>query len=506
MKRPNRTAFFLLVAALLGAGAFLTWYRHVTFEVPFLPGERRQVWSVEAQIDFIAMGEAVTASLAVPGSQPGFELIGEHTASPGYGLAFVENNGARRAEWSIRRAEGRQTLYYRADMMVDPETLEDKVGVPPPIRQVVRDGGPQATAAAQLLQNAEARSANPYTLARELIHEFNQETQTARLLEQEKPRGEWLVELLNQAGVAARVVLALELEDGRRRQSPVQVLQVFDGERYALFNIRSGRQGQRANLLLWEYQSGSLLDVVGGRNSEVNFAMILQEVPINRMLEAGVLPAAQHFLDFSIHSLPLSEQTLFKGILLIPVGVLIVCFMRIFVGLRTSGTFMPVLIALAFIQTSLVTGLVGFLLVVAAGLMIRSYLSKLNLLLVARISTVIISVIIIIAAFSVLSFQLGLTEGLKITFFPMIILAWTIERMSILWEEEGPKEVLVQGGGSLFVALIAYVAMSHPVVRHLTFNFLGLQLVMLALLLVLGNYTGYRLSEFRRFRPMVERG
>src|SRR5690606_40792979 len=82
MKRPNRTAFFLLVAALLGAGAFLTWYRHVTFEVPFLPGERRQVWSVEAQIDFIAMGEAVTASLAVPGSQPGFELIGEHTASP----------------------------------------------------------------------------------------------------------------------------------------------------------------------------------------------------------------------------------------------------------------------------------------------------------------------------------------------------------------------------------------------------------------------------------------
>src|SRR5690606_30292733 len=170
MKR-QRFGFVLLVAALLVAGVFLTWYRHVTFEVPFLPGERRQVWSVEAQVDFVAMGNAVTASLAVPDSQPGFERIGEHTASPGYGLAFVERGSARRAEWSIRRAEGRQTLYYRVDMMVAPDTLDEKIGVPPPVRQVVRDGGPQATAAAQLLQNAEARSANPYTLARELIHE-----------------------------------------------------------------------------------------------------------------------------------------------------------------------------------------------------------------------------------------------------------------------------------------------------------------------------------------------
>jgi len=92
---------------------------------------------------------------------------------------------------------------------------------------------------------------------------------------------------------------------------------------------------------------------------------------------------------------------------------------------------------------------------------------------------------------------------MKITFFPMVILAWTIERMSILWEEEGPKEVLVQGGGSLLVAVIAYMAMSNDVVRHLTFNFLGLQFVMMALVLLVGNYTGYRLLELRRFRPML---
>ena len=159
--------------------------------------------------------------------------------------------------------------------------------------------------------------------------------------------------------------------------------------------------------------------------------------------------SSQHdFLNFSIHSLPVEEQAMFKTILLIPIGALIVCILRIIIGIRTSGTFMPVLIALAFIQTSLVTGLVGFLLVVATGLFIRGYLSRLNLLLVARITAVIITVIAIISIFSVLSYKLGLTEGLKIPFFPMIIFSWCIARVSILWEEEGGREEIGSATGT----------------------------------------------------------
>ena len=44
----------------------------------------------------------------------------------------------------------------------------------------------------------------------------------------------------------------------------------------------------------------------------------------------------------------------------------------------------------------------------------------------------------------------------------------------------------------------------NPWVRHLTFNFLGLQLVLMAFILLLGNYTGYRLLELRRFKPLTE--
>ena len=150
---------------------------------------------------------------------------------------------------------------------------------------------------------------------------------------------------------------------------------------------------------------------------------------------------------------------------------LVVAFLRIIIGLRTSGTFMPILLALAFMETELIVGLILFIAIVGFGLVIRSYLSHLNLLLVARISAVVIVVIAIMSLFSILSYKLGINEGLTITFFPMIILAWTIERMSILWEEEGAKEVYIQGGGSLFVASLAYFAMSNETLAYLSFNF-----------------------------------
>tara|TARA_B100001121_G_C18673843_1_gene615282 strand:- start:1566 stop:2108 length:543 start_codon:yes stop_codon:yes gene_type:complete len=176
--------------------------------------------------------------------------------------------------------------------------------------------------------------------------------------------------------------------------------------------------------------------------------------------------------------------------------------MRMVVGIRTSGTFMPVLIAVAFVQTSLVPGLIAFLAVIAIGLLMRGYLSSLNLLLVSRISALIILVIFITAGLSIIGYQMGFNTGMTVTFFPMVIIAWTIERMSILWEEEGVREVLVQGSGSLLVAICAYLLMSAPLSKHLTFNFPELHLVVLGLILLMGQYTGYKLTELRRFSPM----
>ncbi|MFW5910164.1 MAG: 7TM domain-containing protein, partial [Thiohalospira sp.] len=294
----------------------------------------------------------------------------------------------------------------------------------------------------------------------------------------------------------------LELADGRRRQSLEPWLEVYTEEGPVLFDPESGERGRPDDLLLWERGGEAVLAVEGGEDSRVHFSMLRHREPAARAVRSHL--GGEGLLDLTIHALPLEEQALFKTLLLIPVGALVVVILRILVGVSTSGTFMPVLIALAFMRMSLTTGLIAFTLVVATGLLIRGWLSRLNLLLVARVSAVIITVIAIMAVFSVMAWELGLNQAMTITFFPIIILAWTIERMSVLWEEEGGHEVLVQGGGSLLTAVLAYLAMDNPWVRHLTFNFPELQLALLALILLLGSYTGYRLLELRRFRPMTE--
>lgn len=499
----SRLPFYLLVGLLLVVGIGLSVHRHVTLEVPWTPGEQREVWEVEARVNFNAHGDPVKVSMALPSDQQAFRMLTEHTASPGYGLAFLEENGGRRAQWSIREASGSQQLYYTTQMLATPDASALSVE-PPSLRHDIVWERPYDTAATQVIERAWNRSADGFTFARELIRDFGDDRQgeNSRLLLTQFERGPLLVRLLNQAGVPAREVSGLLLEDGRRRQTLSQWVQVFEGDSWTLFNPHSGEQGIPDNLLLWESSGQAVLEVQGGSNSRVTFSMLNRNQPAAAAVRSQL--AEDTLLNFSIHSLPLEEQALFQTILLIPIGALVVVLLRILVGIKTSGTFMPVLIALAFIQTTLITGLIGFLLVVAVGLVIRNYLSYLNLLLVARVSAVIITVIAIISLFSVLSYRFGLNAGLTITFFPMIILSWTIERMSILWEEEGPREVLIQGGGSLLTAVIAFLAMNNPWVRHITFNFLGVQMILMALILLLGNYTGYRLLELRRFKPVTE--
>jgi hypothetical protein len=75
--------------------------------------------------------------------------------------------------------------------------------------------------------------------------------------------------------------------------------------------------------------------------------------------------------------------------------------------------------------------------------------------------------------------------------------------MSIVWEERGASEALQEGVGSLLVAAVAYVVMGMQWLAHLVFVFPELLLLVIALTLLAGRYTGYRLLELRRFRAFL---
>ncbi len=397
------------------------------------------------------------------------------------------------------------TLYYKLQIYrsVEPQPLPAIVPpiVPPPLLEE-----DQLAAMARLVAKLDSVSSGPESFTGLLIQEINSQSpdqDTLFLLSSYREDSAVVIlDVLAYRGISASRVRGIVLEDGRRRQTLSSLIEIHGAESSIVFNPKTAATGLPDNFFVWQRGESAILNVMGGRNSSLEFALVSNRLPAKTLIGMGQASPEIDFLDFSIYALPVEQQGIFKGLLLIPVAALIVVLMRILVGVRTSGTFMPVLLALAFIQTTLVVGLMIFIALLGIGLWIRSYLSHLNLLLVSRVAAVIIVVILLMAILAVISYKLGLDQALTVTFFPTVIVAWTIERMSILWEEEGGYEVLVQGSGSLIVAVMAYLTMSNAVVAHLTFNFPELMLSLLGVILLLGKYTGFRLSELYRFRDM----
>lgn len=502
---------YILVFLIMSTGFGLILYKHLVLGFPLLPDDRKLVWTIEAKIDFEAQGDPVIVSFALPPNNPNTTFMEEDFASPDYGFSEIASDSERRAQWSKREAHGLQTSYYRLSVYKNdriaapPSSDTPKVLVKPEFDPVFN------TAATALLDQARSKSANIEIFTRELIKSLNSQspTQNQSLLIKDQSSSEYktnlIVNLLALEGISARIVRGLYLEGGRRRQALTNFIEVYDDDKWLLFNQDTGNSDVPEDFLIWQRGGQSLLDVIGGTHSRVSFSIIENTQSSRDLVLRDSQDRQAALIDFSIYSLPIEQQNTFKMILLLPIGALIVVIMRLIVGIRTSGTFMPILIALALIQTTLITGIIIFLTVVGTGLIIRSYLSRLNLLFVARISAVIIVVIVIMASISIVSNKLGINQALTVTFFPLIILAWTIERMSVLWEEDGPREVFIQGAGSLITAVIAYLFMTNHIVEYLTFNFPELMLVTLSLILILGQYTGYRLSELYRFKSLERR-
>jgi len=504
----NKLELIILIMVLLVLGIGTTIYKIKVLGFSFNPEQKATVWTVESTINFEADGGPVTVSLNLPNNSDNLVVTERQIqAPPGYTYAKVTENGVRRGQWHADKAEaGPQRIYFRVNIYrrhrqpTKPRT--------PPVIPAVELSGPYLSAARSLIQKARSTGKSPADICIALINMLNdpeKNDNAALLLKMERDTRSSLAllqDLLHMAKIPCRTVRGLVLSKNNKNKKLSRFIQVFDGEKWLLFNPRSAEVENPDSFLLWQKNQESLIEIEGGGDAKVRFSSLESRVLANKAAIKGGHHQHSWLIDFSIYSLPISTQNTFKLLLLIPFGALIVVILRNLVGIQTAGTFMPILIALAFLQTTLIVGLILFLTVVSVGLIMRALLSHLNLLLVPRISAILVFVITIYLAISVIGVKMGSEVGLNVTFFPMIIISWSIERMCVLWEEEGPKDVFIQGGGSLFTASLIYILMINKFIGNMAYAFPELLLVVLAIILMIGTYSGYRLSELRRFEPM----
>lgn len=251
----------------------------------------------------------------------------------------------------------------------------------------------------------------------------------------------------------------------------------------------------------------SINDIVNDAHSRIRIyanKVVSREFTINEY-RRELQGSRSWLLKHSLYTLPMQVQAIFKILLLIPLGGVVLAFFRNIIGFRTFGIFMPILLALFFKESTFLFGISFFTLLVALGFIERYFLEKLHLLAVPRLSIILTLVVAFLCVFAITNQSTRWFHNFTPAMFPIVITSIFIERFSIMIVEEGIKNTTQALLGTIVIAFISYWLFSIQILQVIVFTYPETLLSMIAIFILIGKYTGYRLSEFLRFREMLKK-
>ena len=312
-------------------------------------------------------------------------------------------------------------------------------------------------------------------------------------------RARTMVALCRSSGIPARLVSGFEIKQ-QMKVKPLVWVEVFMGQSWLPFDPTNGfTRYLPMNFVPVRRGGDEPVRVTGASKYTAEYAIVRDEPP-SSVLQAGK-PGPSQILDLS--RLPIPMHKVLQVLLLLPFGALITTIIRNVVGIGTFGTFSPALLAMSFIYANWQTGLAILLIVVMAGVVSRTFLERLRLLAVPRLS-IILTVVIMCVVFgmSILYYLLPqiVTDAVLL---PMVILTMLIERFYVTTEEDGLVYTMQLAAGTLMVAALVYAILASNDVGQFVLVYPESHLFTIAVFILLGRYAGYRITELWRFRDLV---
>ncbi len=495
-----------LIAVLFTISALIFIYRFQILDVPLTADKEVESWTIEANLKFQALpNQPIQAHLTIPNMPPHYAILDEYFVSYNYGVLTNLDGANRETIWSKRRATGSQSLYYRA-IFRKAKHNEAPLKVPK-IMKAHTLSDAQRSAVESISASARLASSDIQTFAQFTIKQLREGSDNARLLIGSNKSNTAIVsaaiKVLNQAHIHSKSVKGLHLINKKHADFDTWLM-VLSNKQWLFINPKTGAKHLPEDFLIWQYGDAPLYALSGGKKISLNLTVSPTSVNALSVAKIRGTQTESNLIKYSLLQLPLNLQQTYKILLTVPIGAFIILLLRNFIGLVTFGTFMPVLIALAFRETHLIWGITLFTFIVSFGLLARFYLDQLKLLVVPRLASILTIVVLLMIFISIISQHLTINSGLSVALFPMVILTMVIERMCITWDERGALDAITAGTGSLCAASICYLVMNNSEIQYLFFAFPELLLFLLALILSFGQYRGYRLFELFRFKALIK--
>ncbi len=499
-----RRTLLLLVMVLVILPTATIAYRVISLQYPLLPTVPGRVWQLSVRGEVKAGQDGIRLAIAVPAADVARTVLNERIESGALDFFLSRDEHNRVAVWFTHDRPMLESINYTALILV--RNRQTKLAQPP-IGEYPSQVSPeeQALAMKRVRQWSElAPRARLQAILDSRNHIWqplaaeNRESQAWAKVQKKYGALTTLVILCQAAGLPARTAHGLPLAEGIYTV-PLSWVETWTGSEWENVRIATGEILSNPTSLLPLARDIPVLRAFAGSASGFQWTLSRQPTS-NWLLHFERITRSQRWLDqWSLFRLPTEFQETFRILLLIPISALLIGVLRNVVGFPTFGTFMPVLMALAFRNTGIVLGLGILALVIAIGYVFRRVLNSMRLLLVPRLSVLLTLVVACLTLVALVGNKIGLREFMAVGLLPIVILTMTIERFFVITEEAGVREGLRTAIGSGAVAAITYEIIHWESLQLTFFVYPELLSVVAALQVLLGRYTGFRLGEISRF-------
>ncbi len=509
-------------SVLVALGLSIFAWKTLVLQLPVLPSNVENLWRVELEIEARGTGQRGSVRAALPSPDPEQEVFDERQTSDRLVFTIRTERGQRTGVWS-GRFDGVHSISqgFRVQLSETPPALPTELSQRPP--KEIAEAYTKSTSRfpsdapeiRELVSSVAPPAPNdPLGQMRTLLGYVTDEILTVATGSDDalltlssgegSPLGKsrLLVSLLRAAGFPARIAAGLRLRAEKDARETVWA-EGWLGGRWLPLSPTLGFFGARPpDLLLLKFGSDTLIDETGLEAISSRYR-VLRESLDAKEVASFMVPSNPLLAAVSLYRLPVGSQAALRILLILPLGALIISIFRNLVGLRTFGTFMPLLIALALRELPLSLGLSLVGSVITLGIVSRLFLDRLQLLLVPRLGVLLCVVVLAITAQSLFGRSYEVKDLFASVLFPVVILTMLIERFSITSAEEGLGAAVRRLGSSTLIAMCIYPAFRFEALDHLMFGFPELVISIMGLLVAIGGYTGYRLAELWRFRSFT---
>lgn len=266
MKKTQLYLLALVIAALATSAIVYKWQ---VLQFPLHADSQAEVWTLQARIAYVPERGANRVTLLVPGDTPGWSVLDERFVARRYSRLEDSGPEGREIEWSTRRAEGEQALYYRATVVRAVPAADPLLLLPEGPALIPHLDEPYGTAARAILDEVSEQSADVETFSRELVRRFHagSDAEDVRLLddmfESEHDKVAFVAGLLAIRNINARAVHGMQLDPEAGVGELRPWLAVQDEGRWLLVDPRDASSGWPPNFFLWSVTGKPIATVEG---------------------------------------------------------------------------------------------------------------------------------------------------------------------------------------------------------------------------------------------------